>query len=302
MTTGSAFCATCGTPRAAANQKFCAVCGSAISSAAPPPPPVAPPPVAPPPVAPQPVWPAPAYTGSPTYAAPSAPAATGAGVKMLRRLVVGVSIVLVAALVAVSWLGVVQVPVLSAAFGMDHPRDLHMVKDSTALNDFTSKWGIELPSPTQNYNLANKHHYAGSVQVDDTISEAALAALPEYSAPNAHISQIQFRIHEGSVEMSAFVNVPGYPASGPMYAQFSISATSSRTVAVDFSHLDFGRVGVPGNVVDTVKTAVNEYLDKKILEAGVTIDTLQLHEGGIRFKGTWPKTITADPPNPARVP
>jgi hypothetical protein len=217
---------------------------------------------------------------------------------MLRRLVVGVSIVLVAALVAVSWLGVVQVPVLSAAFGMDHPRDLHMVKDSTALNDFTSKWGIEMPSPTQNYNLGNKHHYSGTVQVDDTISEAALAALPEYSAPNAHISQIQFRIHEGSVEMSAFVNVPGYPASGPMYAQFSISATSSRTVAVDFSHLDFGRVGVPGNVVDTVKTAVNEYLDKKILEAGVTIDTLQLHEGGIRFKGTWPKTITADPAKP----
>jgi hypothetical protein len=107
---------------------------------------------------------------------------------------------------------------------------------------------------------------------------------------------MQFRIHEGFIEMSAFVNVPGYPASGPMYTQFSIAATGPRTVAVDFSHLDFGRVGVPGNVVDTVKSSVNEYLDKKILEAGVTIDTLQLHEGGIRFKGTWPKTITADPP------
>jgi hypothetical protein len=217
---------------------------------------------------------------------------------MLRRLVVGVGIVLVAALVATSWLGVVQVPVLSAAFGMDHPRDLHMVKDGSALNDFTSKWGIELPSPTQNYTLASKHHFSGSVQVDDTISEAALAALPEYNAPDKHISQMQFRIHEGSVEMSAFVNVPGYPASGPMYAQFSVSVTSPRTVAVDFSHLDFGRVGVPGNVVDTVKTAVNEYLDKEILKAGVTIDTLQLHEGGITFKGIWPKTITADPPKP----
>ena len=165
MTTGFGFCATCGTPRAAADQKFCAVCGSAVSSAAPPPPPEPPafaaPPVAPlppaaaPPVAPPPVWPAPPYAGSPTYAAPSAPAATGTGVNVLRRLLVGVSIVLVAVLVAVSWLGVVQVPVLSAAFGMDHPRDLHMVKDPTALDAFTSKWGIELPSPTQNYNLAN---------------------------------------------------------------------------------------------------------------------------------------------------
>jgi roadblock/LC7 domain-containing protein len=181
---------------------------------------------------------------------------------------------------------------------MDHPRDLGMVKDPTALDAFTSKWGIELPSPTQNYNLANKHHYSGTVQVDDTISEAALAALPEYSAPNKTISQMQFRIHEGYVAMSAFVNVPGYPASGPMYTEFSVSATGSQTVAVDFSKLDFGRIGVPGNVVDTVKTAVNDYLNKKILEAGVTIDTLQLHEGGITFKGTWPKTITADPAKP----
>jgi hypothetical protein len=319
MTTGFEFCATCGTPRAAADQKFCAVCGSAFSPAAPPPPPAppafapppppappafAPPPVAPPPafapppVAPPPGWPGPANMGSPMYAAPSAPAATSTGVKMLRRLVVGVSIVLVAALVATSWLGVVQVPVLSAAFGMDHPRDLGMVKDVTALDAFTSKWGIELPSPTQNYNLANKHHYSGSVQVDDTISEAALAAIPEYSAPNKIISQMQFRIHEGYIELSAFVNVPGYPASGPMYTQFSISATGSQTVAVDFSQLDFGRVGVPGNVVETVKTTLNEYLNGKILAAGVTIDTLQLHEGGIRFKGTWPQTITADPPKP----
>jgi hypothetical protein len=326
MTTGFGFCATCGTPRAAADQKFCAVCGSAISSAAPPPapeppafvapppppepqafaappafpaPPLAPPPAfAAPPVAPPPVWPAPPYAGSPTYAAPSAPAAPRTGVNVLRRLLVGVSIVLVAALVATSWLGVVQVPVLSAAFGMDHPRDLGMVKDVTALDAFTSKWGIELPSPTQNYNLANKHHYSGSVQVDDTISEAALAAIPEYSAPNKIISQMQFRIHEGYIELSAFVNVPGYPASGPMYTQFSISATGSQTVAVDFSQLDFGRVGVPGNVVETVKTTLNEYLNGKILAAGVTIDTLQLHEGGIRFKGTWPQTITADPPKP----
>ena len=246
--------------------------------------------------------PMPAYAGSPTAAAFRAHAGRGRGVRILGRLAMVLGVLVIVALVAVSYMGVAQVPVLSSAFGMDHPRDLHMVRDSAALNAFCNKWGIERPSPTQNYTLASKHHFSGSVQVDDTISEAALAALPEYNAPNAHVSQIQFRIHEGSMEMSAFVNVPGYPASGPMYAQFSISATSSRTVAVDFSHLDFGRIGVPSNVVDTVKTTIDGYLNRKILETGVTIDTLELHEGAIRFKGTWPKTITADPPNPAGVP
>ena len=178
----------------------------------------------------------------------------------------------------------------------------HVVKDAAALDAFCSKWGIEMPSPAANYTLSIKHHYSGSVQIDDTISEAALAALPEYGAPNANISQMQFRIHEGSIEMSVFVHVPGNPASGPVYAQFSITSTSSRTVALDFSQLDFGRIGVPGNVVNAVKTTLDEYLNGKILAAGVTIDTLALHEGAIRFKGTWPKTITADAPNPADVP
>ena len=331
MTTGFAFCATCGTPRDATDQKFCAGCGSAFSTAAPAPPPAPPAPVASPPspaapaawsMPPAPPYPPgyvggppPAHMGAPTYAAPGTQAATGTGIlrrvlmlpvtlvtHLLGRVLMTVGTMLLIGALATSYLGIVQVPVLSQAFGMDKPRDLHMVKDSAALDAFCTKWGIQRPSTAANYTLSSKHHYSGTVKVDDTISEAALAALPEYSAPNANISQMQFRIHEGSIEMSAFVHVPGYPFSGPVYAQFSIAATGSRTVALDFSQLDFGRIGVPGMIVNTAKTTLGEYLNGKILAAGVTIDTLQLHEGAIRFKGTWPKTITADPPNPASVP
>ena len=323
------FCATCGATLLAPPPMVA------------PPPPYAAPPIAPQPAAAPPTaWPTPpapqypptyvagpppAYTGSPSYAPPGAWAATGAATgvatgagggilhailliptalvtHLLGRILITLGSILLIVALVVSYLGVAQVPVLSSAFGMDRPRDLHMVKDSAALNAFTSKWGIELPSPKANYTLGSKHHYSGTIQVDDTISESALAALPEYSAPNSHISQIQFRIHEGSIELSAFVNVPGYPASGPVYTKFSISATSSRTIALDFSELDFGRIGVPGNVVDQAKTTIEAYLNKKMVETGVTIDTLELHEGAIRFKGTWPKTITADPPRTAIVP
>ena len=173
-----------------------------------------------------------------------------------------------------------------------------MVKDSAAIDALSTKWGIDKPSPTQNYTLSATHHYSGSVQIDDTITEGAIAARPEFTAPNPNFNQIQFRIHENSVEMSAMVNVPGYPASGPVYAQFSIAVTSPHSVALDFSQLQFGRIGVPGNVVETVKARVNEYVNQRLLEMGVTIDTLELHEGAIRFKGTWPKTITADAPKP----
>jgi len=66
--------------------------------------------------------------------------------------------------------------------------------------------------------------------------------------------------------------------------------------------MDLGRVGVPGNVVDQVQTTLDGYLNKTIIEAGITIDSLELQEGAIYFKGTWPKTITADAPNPNDIP
>jgi hypothetical protein len=257
--------------------------------------------------------PGPSYSGQPGYTAgvqAVSGVAVGAGGGILRGilmlpvtlvssllgkiLVTLLSILLIVALI-VSYVGVVQVPVLTSAFGMDHPRDLHMVRDPAALDALSTKWGIDKPSPTQNYTLSANHHYSGSVQIDDTISEGAIAARPEFNAPDSNFSQMQFRIHEGSIEMSAFVNVPGYPFSGPVYGNFSIAVTSPRTVAIDFSELDFGRIGVPGNVVETVKTRLNEYVNQRLLEMGVTIDTLELREGAIRFKGTWPKTITADP-------
>jgi hypothetical protein len=220
----------------------------------------------------------------------------------MRRLLVVFLGILVAAVVAVSWLGLAQVPIMSAAFGMDRARDLGMPSDRAAFQTFCDQYGIERPSPAENYTLSSKHHWSGSVAVDGEISEAALGSLRELTTPNSHFSQIQFRIHDGFVELAAFVNVPGYPVSGPVYGQFSISRTSPKSVSVDISKLDFGRVGVPGDIVNQATTALDTYVNKTIFEAGITIDSLELREGAIYFKGTWPKTITADPPNETDMP
>jgi len=222
---------------------------------------------------------------------------------MLRRLLVVIVGIVVVAVVAVSWLGLAQVPVLSAAFGMDRARDLGVHPDPVASQAFCDQYGITRPSPAENYTLSSKHHYSGAVQVDGTLSEAALGGMRDFQNANSHINQIQFRIHDGYAEVAAFVNdAGGYPISGPVYVQFSVSRTSSKSVAIDITQLDLGRVGVPGNVVDQITSALNDYLNTKIVEAGISIDTLELREGGIYFKGTWPKTTTADAPNPNDVP
>ena len=222
---------------------------------------------------------------------------------MLRRVLIIIVAILAVVVLAVSWLGLAQVPVLSAAFGMDRARDLGMPSDRAAFESFCNQYGITRPSPAENYTLSSKHHWSGSVQVDGTLSEAAIGSLRELNTANSHLSQIQIRIHDGYAEVAAFVNnAGGYPISGPVYGQFSISKTSSKSVAVNITQLDYGRVGVPGNVVDQAETALNDYLNKTIVDAGISIDTVELRDGGIYFKGTWPKTITADAPNAADVP
>jgi hypothetical protein len=222
---------------------------------------------------------------------------------MLRRLLVVVGVILVVAVVGVSFLGVAQIPILSSVFGMDHARALGVQPDRFEFEVFCDRYGITRPSAPENYTLSSKHHWSGSVQIDATLSQEALASLHEFRNSNAHFKDVQFRIHDGYVEMAAFVtNVQGYPISGPVYGQFSITKTSSKSVHVDFSKLEFGRIGVPDNIVDHAQNTIDGYLDKTIVEAGISIDAVELREGEIYFKGTWPTTITADPPNSNDLP
>jgi hypothetical protein len=221
----------------------------------------------------------------------------------MRKLIAIVVVLAVIVTGAAGWSGVVQVPIVSAAFGMDHARDLGMKQDRQAFEDFCTQYGITRPSAPGNYTLSSHHHWSGSVQVDGVISEAALGSLREFNSENPYLSQVNFRIHAGYVEMAAFVKgVPGYPISGPVYGQFSITRTGSSSVAVSISSLQFGNIGVPGGYVDQAETEIGAYVNATILEAGISIQALELREGGIYFRGTWPKTITADAPASGNVP
>jgi hypothetical protein len=223
--------------------------------------------------------------------------------RKLVAVVVALAVVVGASTGVAAWSGVVQVPVVSGVFGMDHARDLGMKQDRQAFEDFCLQFGIERPSAPANYTLSSPHHWSGGVQVDGVLTEAALGSLREFNSPNPYLSGINFRIHPGYVEMAAFVKgIPGYPFSGPVYGKFSIERTSPKSVSVNISSLQFGNIGVPGNYIDQARTEIGTYLNASIVRAGISIDALDLREGGIYFKGTWPKTITADAPVNGQVP
>ena len=89
-------------------------------------------------------------------------------------------------------------------------------------------------------------------------------------------------VAEWHADAAAFVlSVPGYPISGPVYGQFSVSLTSPTSVEINMSELDFGRPGVPKRVSDNARSALDDYLNAKIVEAGISIDRIELREAGI---------------------
>jgi hypothetical protein len=219
----------------------------------------------------------------------------------MRKMIVVVSLALVV-MVAVpvgvaAWSGVVQVPVVSAVFGMDHARDLGIQPNPAALQAVLTKYGIERPSNAANYTFESRYHWSGSVHIDGVITESALAALPELSSENPYVSGLNFRIHRGYIAVAAFVKgIPGYPFSGPAYGHLAIALKSPTSVSVAISQLGFGNLGVPGNLVEKAEAEISSSLDRWIARTGISIQAVELREGGIYFKGTLPKTISADPP------
>jgi hypothetical protein len=226
--------------------------------------------------------------------------------RALVRLVVFVAVVAVLAGGAAAWFGVVQVPVLSSAFGMDKAADLGAARPDVAAYDaFVKKHGLVHASPDANYTLASKHTFAGSYALDELIPEAVILATRTLrgNAPSFH--DVTVRFHKGSAEAAAFVDLSpyGYPLAGPVRAGFRVDVTGPRSVKVSIDSLSFGRLGVPGDILARAQDGVNAYLATRLAGIdGLRIDTFAFEEGGVRFAGTLPKTYGADAPKAGDLP
>jgi len=226
--------------------------------------------------------------------------------RALIRLVVVIAVIAVIAGGVGAWLGVIQVPVVSAAFGMDRPADLGAAKPDVAAYDaFVKQHGLVHTSPDANYTLASKHTFAGSYALDEVIPEAVILATRTLrgNAPSFH--DVTVRFHDGSAEAAAFIDLApyGYPLAGPVRTAFRVAVTGPRSVTVSIDSLSFGRIGVPGDILARAQDGVNAYLATRLAGIdGLRIDALAFEEGGVRFAGTLPKTYGSETPKAGDLP
>ncbi len=224
----------------------------------------------------------------------------------LLRLVVVLAVLVGLAAAGVAYAGVIQVPVLSAAFGMDKPLDLGAMKpDPAGYAAFQKKHGLKHTSPDANYTLSSLHQFSGSYALDEFIPESIIMATRTISGYSATIHDVQVKFHAGSATVSAFLDAGpfGYPVSGPVKADFKIAVLGPKAVKVTLDAVEFGRVGIPGELLTKAEDALSGYLATRLVGIdGLNIEKLELREGGVYFKGTLPNTFGSDLPKPGQLP
>ena len=154
-------------------------------------------------------------------------------------------------------------------------------------------------------SFSSRHEFSGSVPVDETIPESTILAIREFQTDTPGLRDVNIRFHAGSAEAAAFIDLApyGYPLSGPVYASFRVAVAEPKRVTVALEALDFGRLGVPGDLRARAEDALNGYLTTRLAQIdGLKIATLAFREGAVEFAGTLPTTYDASPPQPGAMP
>jgi hypothetical protein len=224
----------------------------------------------------------------------------------VRKLLIAILVLFVLGVLVAACTGAVHVPVLSSALGMDKAASIgEQPANAAALKSLQAQLGVTTPSPVENYTLASKHTFSGSVPLDQTVPEATVMALPEVSQPAPGISDVHIRFHDGYVETSAMVDLApwGYPFSGPIDATWHLDVTGPQAATVKFDSLKFGAFGVPGFIVTKAEDAINGYLATRLPQmTGLDMQKITFVEGGVDYAGSIPKTYEAAPPVAGQLP
>lgn len=187
------------------------------------------------------------------------------------------------------------IPGLSSLIGTDKPRDLGVHWSPADYDSAYRKAPIERSSP-ELYCLICPTNYSGTRPVDNTFSDRELSAwLSMQNAKYGPIRDVQVKLNaDGTAEMSGMY-VEG--ANTPFYVKGRIDRESSRSVSLDVTSLEVGRVPVPVDRVGEVNQAVNEAVNGLLSTvSGLDIQQLEVQGGALHFKGTLPQTARGSPP------
>ncbi len=185
------------------------------------------------------------------------------------------------------------VPVLSDVLGARSPKDLGVkYAESDYASGLAKIPGHRIKSP-EGACLTCNYNSTGTLAVDNTFTQEEFSAqLNKLNSKNGPARDIQIKFGKnGTMELSCFVKDPRVNA--PIYAKGKIDSVSPKKVRVLVEYLEIGRISLPFALAqEPANEAVQEFFRKN---PGLSAQGIEVQEGTIRFKGTFPQEILGEP-------
>ena len=170
-------------------------------------------------------------------------------------------------------------------FGITYDEQDYLdLMDTLGIQSEPSKLCIDCPTPS----FSEPKEI--SVTVDNKQASAAFEYINRYLS-YASVSNSQIRINDGNAELITSLTFQG--KTFPIYIKGSISKASENSLSGNINDLKVGSIPVPNAIKTLVKDTLLEIANDKISSAGdtVRIDSIELKEDGVDFKGLIPTNI-----------
>jgi hypothetical protein len=188
------------------------------------------------------------------------------------------------------------VPVVSDLLGTSRPRDLGVRYTQADYESGLAKIPEHRVTNPEYMCITCDYESRGSVPADDTFTQEEFTAqMNVLNSRKGPLDDIQVRFNDdGTVETSSIVDHSLF--TGPVYARGRVVDYSSRAVVVAAEKAEVGRVGLDESQTEDATQLMNGLLsDFFVRNPGLSVESLDVESGGVRFKGTFPEEMVGDP-------
>jgi hypothetical protein len=226
--------------------------------------------------------------------------------------------VLIIAILLIASLGYLGfVPGVSKIFGSDKPRNLGIKASSLDEQTIESKTNIQYVTLTSS-DAQTSLSLSGSKNIDTTFTDKELTALMaqhEKMWKYYPISDAQVRFNaDGTGELSGILRtdrIYGYAAATgissedvktwldkvkilvanpPIYLKGKVKVQNG-VMTTEWQQLEIGRLPIPISLLSDNQTAIVDFAENRLAEAGIKIQTVNIESGKANFKGSIPVSV-----------
>ncbi len=182
-------------------------------------------------------------------------------------------------------------------FGGDQ-RDLGVRAEPSTFSALAQRNGFNIQDSPSAFCLECDITYANPQRVDLTLTSEELSSyLQATNNEKGKLKDIQVRLLDDNMaEVSAMIDLTdeGYDFQGPVYAKGNIQKSGSNRISLEFDESQAGELDAPEDIQVVAQDRLEDEINHQLGNMpGLTIDTLEIQDGKLRYQGTMPTDIGA---------